>query len=325
MSQKKIIVRVSGFVLLATFLLALFFFQPLTAPVHRGFPAENNFQIAEQSILETIATDAGIVSESCNSILMSHGNKTENAIIFLHGYTTCPGQFKELGELLYKEGYNVYIPRAPYHGLKDRLTDDIALLTMQEYTDYAERSVQVGKGLGQKITVAGLSGGGILTSWIALYDQDVKKAVIIAPAYGLAAFPQYVTLPAFHLYSLLPNSFRWWDETKKDADTIIATYPRYSTRSLAQVIGLGQITGQRLKTDTPAIKNIVMVKNMYDKSVSLPFIDEVVASLQKKTTVKLSEYVFPAEKKLEHDFIIPEFNAESKKESYEVLKTLIIQ
>ena len=57
----------------------------------------------------------------CATRLLTHSEKVENAIVFLHGFTSCPEQFTQLGQEYFDQGYNVYIPRTPRHGIKDRL------------------------------------------------------------------------------------------------------------------------------------------------------------------------------------------------------------
>src|SRR5258708_39953356 len=42
----------------------------------------------------------------CRSILLTHGLRTEKAVDFFQGYTNCPQQFRELGEIFFDIGYN---------------------------------------------------------------------------------------------------------------------------------------------------------------------------------------------------------------------------
>ena len=41
------------------------------------------------------------VSLACDSILLTHGQRAERAVVLFHGYTNCPQQFRELGQILY--------------------------------------------------------------------------------------------------------------------------------------------------------------------------------------------------------------------------------
>lgn len=70
-----------------------------------------NIQAAEAEIPD--------ISPECGSIVMTHEEKVENVIVFLHGFTSCPDQFAALGEKYFDQGYNVLIPRQPRHGLQE--------------------------------------------------------------------------------------------------------------------------------------------------------------------------------------------------------------
>ena len=59
------------------------------------------------------------LNPECGTLLFSKGGKTENVIVFLHGFTSCPDQFSQLGQEYFEKGYNVFIPRLPRHGIKD--------------------------------------------------------------------------------------------------------------------------------------------------------------------------------------------------------------
>src|SRR5437879_13817892 len=97
------------------------------------------------------------LNPACHSILYDHGAPTSKAIVFLHGITSSPVQFQQLGELFHRRGYNVVIPRMPRHGYRDRLTREHAGITRAEYEAYALEGVSLGRGLGERLAVAGLS------------------------------------------------------------------------------------------------------------------------------------------------------------------------
>ena len=67
----------------------------------------------------------------CITKLFDHGKQTEHVIVLMHGFTNCPEQFNELGRQHFDAGNNVLIPRMPYHGLSDRLTDVLVNITAE--------------------------------------------------------------------------------------------------------------------------------------------------------------------------------------------------
>ena len=84
----------------------------------RPDPAET-YQEAVARIEDIQVAEAEIpdLSEECGTILMAHDDKVDNVIVFIHGFTSCPDQFATLGEEYFNQGYNVFIPRQPRHGL----------------------------------------------------------------------------------------------------------------------------------------------------------------------------------------------------------------
>src|ERR1700694_4427450 len=107
------------------------------------------------------------INPDCASIVLEHGQRVRRSLVCMHGITSSPVQFRELGALFHARGYNVVIPRMPGHGYRDRLTHDQAKLTVAAYTAYANEAVEIGRGLGEHLTVMGLSVGGILAAWCA--------------------------------------------------------------------------------------------------------------------------------------------------------------
>src|SRR5512146_1828842 len=71
---------------------------------------------------------------------LSHGRKTDAAVVFVHGYTNCPQQFLALGQLFFERGCNVFIPPLPYHGLADRMTTAHAKLRAVDLATYGDRA-----------------------------------------------------------------------------------------------------------------------------------------------------------------------------------------
>src|SRR2546430_17387940 len=103
------------------------------------------------------------VNPLCHTRLYPHGRRTERALSLLHGFTNCPQQFDALGRRFFELGWNVLIPRYPRHGYSDRLNTSIAELRADHLAALADRAAEAGAGLGERLTVAGLSLDAILT------------------------------------------------------------------------------------------------------------------------------------------------------------------
>jgi carboxylesterase len=49
---------------------------------------------------------------------------------------------------------------------------------------YTDEVVDIGRGLGEHLTLAGLSGGGVVTAWAAQTRADLDQAVVMSAALG---------------------------------------------------------------------------------------------------------------------------------------------
>jgi pimeloyl-ACP methyl ester carboxylesterase len=162
---------------------------------------------AAEARIAAETADAGILP-SGRSRLLSHGRPTGRAVLLLHGYTESPAQFDQLAPVFYAHGYNVYAPRAPHHGTVDPGAH--ARLDAAALLDYAAGAMDVAAALGDEAGVVGVSGGGVLATWLARHRADaVRRLLVLSPFYapGPAQVPRFAVGPMTVLYGrrLLPD------------------------------------------------------------------------------------------------------------------------
>ena len=270
-----------------------------------------------------LAQDGPDVSSASRTQLMTHGARVESAAVLLHGYTSSPPQFARLGAALYDLGYNVLIPRAPHHGLADRLTGEQARLTVAELVAYATEALDVARGLGEQVTVAGLSMGAVLAGWAAHHRPDVARAMLMAPAFGLRFIAPALTPLSAALLHAAPNVFVWWDpRTRERIAGPQHAYPRLATRGLGHILALSAAVRGRAKQVRPVAGSIVVVTNASDRAVSNTATARVVAGWRRHGA-SLHTYEFPAELRLGHDFVDPAQPHERTDIVYPVLVELL--
>src|SRR6185436_3962644 len=175
--------------------------------------------------------------------------------------------FRQLGERFFDLGYNVLIAPLPHHGLADRMSDAHGRLAAEELARYTDEVVDIGRGLGEHLTLAGLSGGGVVTAWAAQTRADLDQAVVMSAALGFQGIRRPLTVAMMNAALALPNSFVWWDPEQKEKSGRDYTYPRYARRALGQIIRLGYAALDRARKGPPAAKSIVVVTNAHDPSV----------------------------------------------------------
>jgi pimeloyl-ACP methyl ester carboxylesterase len=235
----------------------------------------------------------------------SHGEKTPRAILYLQGYTDSTHQFTPLGDLLFEHGYNVFAPRLPYHGYKDRMTRAHSQLTGSQLIEWAGTMTDISVGLGDDLTVIGLSLGGVLATWVAQHRADVDRVLIVAAAHGTSLIPTRLTLPAAQLFKRLPNLFIWWDPRVREQAGFDYTYPRFSTRTLAQAFLLGGELLEQARQNPPAARAVWVITNANDFAVSNALCNAFAASWRRHNTNQIYTFQFPRELAIPHDMMDP--------------------
>jgi alpha-beta hydrolase superfamily lysophospholipase len=262
------------------------------------------------------------INPVCRSILLTHGLRTERAVVFFHGYTNCPEQFRELGKIFYDIGYNVLIPRLPRHGMADRRVENLSSLKAEELRECADNSVDIACGLGQKVYVAGLSAGGTLSAWIAQNRREVTRAALIAPALGLSRrdgthFQKGIAL----LLPFLPDIRTDWFSV--DPDSLDHTYPGFSSRALGQLLRVSVATFAGALDRAPAVHDVVLLTSQSDDAVSDYLAWQLIGLWRSKGLFKFSAVDFPKAMKIEHDMIDPAQRNQQIQIVYPVLVSLL--
>lgn len=255
--------------------------------------------------IETLqAQQTADMNPVCRLQLMTHEQKAERVIVFVHGYTSCPQQFHELGRRFYDLGYNVLIAPLPHHGLADRMTEAQGQLKAEELAAYADEMVDIAQGLGEQVVMAGLSCGGTTTAWAAQYRSDLDLAVIMSPAFGFEQIPTPLTVVVTNIFSILPDSYTWWEPSRQADGGLMHTYPRYSRHALAQTLRLGFAVQAAARRAPPAAHTLLVVTNANDTSVNNALTADVVEDWREHGA-NIKTYEFEADLGLSHDLIDP--------------------
>jgi esterase/lipase len=251
------------------------------------------------------AEDRLPLNPRCKSRLLTHGSRTAEAIVFLHGLTNCPAQADELAPKLFALGYNVYVPRLPGHGEVDQMTEALVPLTSTDYVEATEQAIEIGRGLGDKVVVTGLSAGGALTMWSAQYRGDVEHTVAVAPFLAPNMVPSWASRAATNLLLILPNMMFTWNplEPLGPPDMDYA-YPRVPTRALAQFMRIGEIVAASARTTPPAAHGLGVMVNEADFAVNNALAKMVAKSWERQGR-EVDLKILPVSARLLHDLIDP--------------------
>ena len=252
------------------------------------------------------ARDSVALHPGCESALLVHGASTARVDLLLHGLTNCPRQFHEFGLRLFTLGDNVVIPRAPRHGLANRLTTELAHLTADEAIASANEALDIACGLGDTVCVMGLSSGGIVAAWLAQHRPEVARAVVIAPAFAPKGESAWRAPILTRLLCRAPNAFVWWDgKARQNLSGPPQCYPRFATRAIGEVYRLGEIVRGEAARTAPAAREIVIVTTEMDGAIENRFVGALAASWRSHGA-HVEERRFPRELRIHHDMIDPQ-------------------
>ena len=245
---------------------------------------------------ERAAVDSG-----AGTIVLTHGERTARAVVLVHGLTSTPSQFRELGEALYADGYNVLIPRLPHHGQRDRNVGELRALTAEELRALGDVSVDVARGLGDSVDVLGLSAGGTVAAWIAEHRPDARRVVVVAPAIGLHGVPSFLRAPLVNFVERVPNV----TVHKAPDETPAPVYSGFATRGVAETLLLGEVTLHAAGRAPMAARSAVVVLNANDETVDNGLGAELARRWARRRGDAVDTYVFDKGLGLEHNLIDP--------------------
>jgi alpha-beta hydrolase superfamily lysophospholipase len=245
------------------------------------------------------------IARNARTALYLHGTRAPWSVVLFHGFTNHPGQYVDFAPELYVLGANVVVPRMPFHGYADRMTDALKALTAEMLIATAYEAVDAAAGLGERVAVAGISMGGSISAYLAQYRADVATSMPIAPDFGLLKLPRWALDVLCPVVLALPNVFFWWDPRIKEKQVPKTAYPRFPTHALMQTVRIGSAVYRAANHEPARAARIATVVNTHDPAVSNSVTLEVVRRWQRFRSSGI-EYIELTDLPENHDIIDPE-------------------
>ncbi|MFA5802567.1 MAG: alpha/beta fold hydrolase [Thermoleophilia bacterium] len=314
------VLKIFGLALLGLllFLLVTALFPLSTGDLKSHPDPAGTYEEATRRIQAITDEENGRVCDVCGTRFYTHGSKTPKVVVLVHGLTNSPRQFEELGQQLFNDGYNVLIPRMPYHGLKTHTVSELGNTTPEDLSRFADDTADIATGLGDEVTVAGLSGGGTITGWITQNRSDIDKTVLIAPLYGMSGVPPFANTMAGNLFARLPD-FDFSSSSEPPRDSV---YLGWSTRGVAEYLVLSRVSRPDGNNSPAGVRNITVVTNGNDHTVNNGMTQDVAAAWE-STGAKITRYEFAQDLGLPHDYIDITAIGDKGVWIYPILKNLI--
>lgn len=265
----------------------------------------HSYEEALERVRAFQALDDEHIVPQARTALLDHGTRTPLAVLLLHGFTNHPGQYREFAPLVHERGANVFIPRMPEQGDRDRLTRRMSRLTAEGLLARASDALDVACGLGERVCVAGISSSGLLCAYFGQYRADVARAIAIAPVFSMLQLAYAASYALTHLMLAIPDLYLWWDPRVKEHQRPATAYPWFSTHALAQTMRIGENVYAQAHRQAPAGASIVLVTNPHDPAVNNAVTHRVALAWDKRRAGSVLEFEF-TDLPRNHDIIEPD-------------------
>ncbi len=238
------------------------------------------------------------------SRIFTHGKKTERVFVLLHGLTNCPEQFVPLARILFQSGANVVLPRARYAGYADTMNDVQGLQSGQDLLDQAAEGLDIAAGLGERVTLVGLSGSAVAAAWMAENRDGIDSVLLLAPFFSLGGHPVWMIDSLAAIFSKVPIFYKWWDDDLKEKIPGPSyAYPRYGSRCMAGTVQLSRKVRANLGKHPLKTRRMDILTTGTDKGIANNLTNRLAADWARKSRVACFE--FPEKDGVPHDMIDP--------------------
>ena len=295
-------------VLVAVSVAWVFLCPSRSADLQKAHIQRRDYDQSVKDIQKVIADDAahGEVRPESRPIIKTHGKKTARAVMILHGVSGEPSAMAELADWFYQAGYNVYVPRAPHHGLKDgKLHGQVRA---SELVQFMSDSAGLVSGLGDELGVIGHSGGGTLATWLAQYGDGLfSRVLLLSPYYepDASQVPKWQVALLRNVYGnhLLPDQF--FDGA-------------LSYQALANYV----IIKQNYRSDLKAqgLKHVGLIIGSEDRLINGAMASDIAEKRAKNSGATFTNETTPAHMGIGHELIWPGDKSvkQYKKELYDM-------
>lgn len=163
-------------------------------------------------------------------------------VLLLHGFTGSPTEMRWIGDYLHARGMTVSGPLLPGHGTT---VEAMNRCRWTDWTSYVEQALADLRARCQRVFVAGLSMGSLLTLYLTQQHPDLPGAIAYSPATWVREWQIYLTPIAKYFIAARPGA-SVSDLVDPKADLQIWSYEVYPVPAAAQLLGLQLHVRRRL-------------------------------------------------------------------------------
>lgn len=202
--------------------------------------------------------------------------------------------------MLFDKGHNVLILRMPHHGLKSHSVSELKALKAEALQEHADGAIDLASGLGDKITVVGISGGGTVATWIAQHREDVDRVLALSPFYGVPQIPASLNTFLMNLASRLPNV-----SLQNPAEPLREwVYRGEATRGIAAFMRLGRNVLASAENGAPHVSTLYFVTTVVDDTADNDYTTDLVG-IWTEAGAEVAAFEFAAAEDIPHNSVDP--------------------
>jgi hypothetical protein len=186
------------------------------------------------------------------------------------------------------------------------MTDRISDLTVERLLERTALALDVASSVGERVTVAGISGGGALAAWAGWAFDDVNRVVMFSPFLGASFAPSLAVRPATRIARHLPDRYFWWDPVRKgDRYGASYAYPRFSLRGAVAYLTVASGIQDNPSPRATSLDEVVLVTNSLDALVDNKLAVGLLEDVFDGIAARRRHLRFRATAALPHDYIDP--------------------
>lgn len=102
--------------------------------------------------------------------------------LLIHGFTGSPPEMRLIGDYLHHRGFTVAAPLLPGHGTTP---EDLSRVAWTDWVGHVQAALEDLQDRCEDVFVAGLSGGGLLTLYLAATESNLRGAITYSAAVKL--------------------------------------------------------------------------------------------------------------------------------------------
>jgi carboxylesterase len=127
----------------------------------------------------------------------------QTGVLLIHGFTGSPTEMRWIGDYLHTRGLTISGPLLPGHGTTPA---EMNRCRWTDWTGHVEQALTDLRARCERVFVAGLSMGSLLTLYLAAHHPDLPGAITYSPAVWTADRLIYLTPIVKHFKPLRPKS-----------------------------------------------------------------------------------------------------------------------